>query len=116
MNLLASTTGKAIVIPPSPSAAVVLGSAMLGRYAFEVSRARNAKPIEDQEDATKQGEADKDSLWSVMTDMTAPGFRIEPNPNPDEAKLLDVKYKIFRESIEIQKKWRDMIAAVDDRE
>ena len=38
--------------------------------------------------------------------MTPPGTLIAPKASPKEAKLLLAKYKIFRESIEIQKRWR----------
>lgn len=44
--------------------------------------------------------------------MTPPGTQISPSASPKEKKLLEAKYKIFRESIDIQKRWRDeMLAA-----
>lgn len=38
--------------------------------------------------------------------MTQPGVRIKPAASAREKKLLEAKYKIFREAIEIQKRWR----------
>jgi hypothetical protein len=38
--------------------------------------------------------------------MTPPGTLIAPAASAKEKKLLEAKYKIFRESIEIQKRWR----------
>jgi len=44
--------------------------------------------------------------------MTPEAKAVTPDASPLEIKLLDAKYKIFRESIEIQKRWRDQIDAV----
>ena len=38
--------------------------------------------------------------------MTPPGTLIAPAASVKEKKLLEAKYKIFRESIELQKRWR----------
>lgn len=38
--------------------------------------------------------------------MTPAGTLIAPKAEKKEKKLLEAKYKIFRESIEIQKRWR----------
>jgi hypothetical protein len=38
--------------------------------------------------------------------MTPPGVIVKPAASPKEKKLLEAKYKIFREQIEIQKRWR----------
>jgi len=38
--------------------------------------------------------------------MTAPGTVISVCANSREKKLLEAKYSIFRETIEIQKRWR----------
>ena len=114
MRLLATVLQMPIIIPPQPSAAVVLGAAYLGRFAHDLSTLREGKPIISQQDAieaSKHGE----KLWQVMSEMTQPGVRIEPRSGrlgDKEKKLLDVKYKIFRESIEIQQRWRGMVAEV----
>jgi hypothetical protein len=41
--------------------------------------------------------------------MTQPGQRIAPSAGAREKRLLEAKYKIFRESIEIQRKWKKEI-------
>lgn len=38
--------------------------------------------------------------------MTLPGTLVAPAASPKVKKLQDAKYKIFRETIEIQKRWR----------
>ena len=39
-------------------------------------------------------------------EMTPQGMLIEPAATPKEKGLLDAKYKIFLETIDIQKRWR----------
>lgn len=41
--------------------------------------------------------------------MTLPGTLVAPAASAEIKKLLDAKYKIFREVIEIQKRWRQEI-------
>jgi hypothetical protein len=43
--------------------------------------------------------------------MTPPGTLVAPAASPREKKLLEAKYKIFRESIDIQKRWRKEMEA-----
>jgi hypothetical protein len=43
--------------------------------------------------------------------MTPPGTLITPVTMDKEQRLLEAKYKIFRESIDIQKRWRQEIEA-----
>ena len=87
---------------------------MLGRFAHDLSAYRQGKPIitqSDAEEATKEG----DRLWDIMVEMTQPAHRIEPRSGTEgerEKRLLDVKYQIFRESVEVQRRWRGMIAEV----
>lgn len=46
--------------------------------------------------------------------MTPPGTLITPSATAKEMKLLEAKYKIFMESIDIQKRWRkEMEEAAD---
>jgi len=93
MQLFANTTSMPVVLPHSHSLAVVLGAAMLGRFAAEVTT--NGGKVED-----------KEALWKIMVEMTPQGTAIAPNASAKEKKLLEAKYKIFRESILIQKRWR----------
>lgn len=44
-----------------------------------------------------------------QVEMTLPGNLVAPAPSPKVKKLLDAKYKIFRETIEIQKRWRQQM-------
>lgn len=47
--------------------------------------------------------------------MTKPGRLTTPQASPKEKRLLAAKYKIFRETIEIQKRWRrDIEEALED--
>ncbi|KAJ8585422.1 Pentulose kinase [Rhizopogon salebrosus TDB-379] len=90
MQLFADTCGIPIVLPKSHSEAVVLGAAMLGRIAAQ---------------GVKEGE----DMWKIMVEMTPPGTLVAPAAPPKVKKLLDAKYKIFRETIDIQKRWREQI-------
>ncbi|ORX38817.1 hypothetical protein BD324DRAFT_291502 [Kockovaella imperatae] len=111
MSLLATVLRMPVVIPPQPSAAVVLGAAMLGRFAHDLSTARQA-PILTQQDAEEAKQLSGAGLWDVMVEMTQPAVRVLPRAGDigqRESRLLDVKYKIFKESIEVQRRWRQMI-------
>ncbi|KAF8516640.1 Pentulose kinase [Gautieria morchelliformis] len=96
MQLIANTCSVPVIVPHSPSAAVVLGAAMLGRFAAEVSVL--GRKLSDDEQRKK--------LWHIMVEMTQPGQLVKPSVTPREKRLLEVKYKIFRETIETQKRWR----------
>jgi ribulose kinase len=95
MRLLANTCNMPVILPRSHSAAVVLGAAMLGRFAT----------MHDPPDPAT-------ALWDVMQEMTPPGTVVRPAAGGKEKKLLEVKYRIFLESIEIQRRWRNEIDAI----
>lgn len=95
MGLLANACNMPVVLPRSHATSVVLGAAMLGRFATM----RN--PLDP---AT--------ALWDIMQEMTPPGMVVRPTAGETEKRLLDVKYRIFLESIEIQRRWRCEIDAV----
>jgi hypothetical protein len=44
--------------------------------------------------------------------MTPDATAVKPDATDYEQKLLTAKYKIFRESIEIQRRWREEIDAI----
>ena len=44
--------------------------------------------------------------WLAQVEMTAPGTVVSVSVTSREKKLLEAKYSIFREAIEIQKRWR----------
>lgn len=56
MQLIANTCAVPVILPHSPSSAVVLGAAMLGRFAAEVS-ALGRKLSSDEQ---------RRRLWSIM--------------------------------------------------
>ena len=123
MQLMADVCNMEIVLPKEGMGGkkggvidpVVLGSAMLGRYADEASKA-----------GVKGREGQAKRMWDVMVrffiifffflifslkfvlqvDMTPVGTLIPPKATNKEKKLLEGKYKIFLETIEIQKRWR----------
>ena len=50
--------------------------------------------------------AGADRLSFSQVEMTPPGTMVEPAASPKEKKLLEAKYKIFLEAIDIQRRWR----------
>lgn len=109
MRLFATVLQMPILLPPNPSAAVVLGSAMLGRFAYEQAQ---DGPIETQDEAQARGQGSR--LWDIMVEMTQPAERIEPRTGKEgerERRLLNAKYEIFLENVENQRRWREKIAA-----
>lgn len=43
--------------------------------------------------------------------MSKPGTTIQPSASEKEQKLLKVKYEIFKECIDLQRKWRKNVSA-----
>lgn len=97
MQLFADACGVPVVLPFEHSGAVVRGAAVLGRFAAEAKAGQERGMGEKEQD---------ELLWRIMVEMTPPGTLVPPAASPKEKKLLEAKYKIFRESIEIQKRWR----------
>jgi len=95
MRLLANVCNMPVLLPRSHAASVMLGAAMLGRFA-------TMRDVPDPADA----------LWDIMQEMTPPAMVVRPGAGQKEKKLLDVKYRIFLESIDIQRRWRREIDAV----
>lgn len=86
---------------------------MLGRFAHDLAKSRQGKPITTQSEAQEAMKKEGERLWDVMVEMTQPAQRVEPRQGADgdrEKRLLDVKYRIFRESVDVQKRWRGMVA------
>ena len=44
--------------------------------------------------------------WGVQIEMTPTATSVPPSTDAKEKKLLEAKYKIFLEQIDIQKRWR----------
>ncbi|KAF4616009.1 hypothetical protein D9613_011456 [Agrocybe pediades] len=103
MQLFADVCDVPVVLPKDCDQAVCLGSAMLGRLAHEFAQ-------EEEEMGKKRigemKERQAERLWGIMVEMTPPGTLIAPSCTPKEKRLLDAKYKIFLETIDIQKRWR----------
>jgi len=99
MQLMADVCGMEVVVPKNDKEVggvvepVVLGAAMLGRYADEARKGGG-----------KEGQAER--LWGIMVEMTPIGVLTSPKASDKEKKLLEAKYKIFLETIDIQKRWR----------
>ena len=111
MQLLANTCNMPVVIPHSSSAAVVSGAAMLGRLAAEArERGGEGKGKELWDVMVSDRVADRPeegaAEYSLQVEMTTTGRMIPVSVGSREKKLLEAKYSIFREAIEIQKRWR----------
>lgn len=90
---------------------------MLGKFAHQLSTSRSGKPLVDQQEAREAQQSQGGGLWDVMVEMTQPGTRVVPRQGKEgerEKRLLNVKYQIFREAVDVQKRWRGMIAEVEN--
>lgn len=47
----------------------------------------------------------------LQVEMTEPGTLVAPAAGPRERALLEAKYKIFLETIDIQRRWRSEMDA-----
>jgi len=104
VQLLADVCSIPVVLPASVPDAVTRGAAMLGRFAAEATALGEGR---GRDDPAYLGEA----LWDVMVEMTPAGSLVTPAASPKEHKLLEAKYSIFLESIEIQNRWRAQMDA-----
>lgn len=127
MQLIADCCKMPVQLPFSSSASVVLGSAMLGAIAHrEVERDGQ---ITTQDQAEKRSQGMREELWSCMvccyictlareygltgqlqTKMSRPGKTVKPKAGDKEQKLLEVKWSVFNQSIELQRKIRKDVA------
>ncbi|PPR03320.1 hypothetical protein CVT24_012596 [Panaeolus cyanescens] len=102
MQLFADVCDMPVVLPKNSGDAVVLGAAMLGRFA---ANAGESGTLKDEQ---------SEKIWEIMVEMTPPGSMVRPKASEKEKRLLQAKYKIFLETIEIQKRWRaEMEAATN---
>ncbi|SCV70637.1 BQ2448_3399 [Microbotryum intermedium] len=105
MSLIANVCNVPVQLPHSHSASVVIGSAMLGAAAAAEAK-KAGSVITTQEEAKKGSYGMKDRLWDIMVRMSKPGTTVNPSASDQELRLLKVKYKIFKECIVLQRKWR----------
>jgi FGGY-family pentulose kinase len=89
VHLIASACGMPVVIPRYVHAAVVHGAAMLGAKAASADRDGNTE-----------------DLWSIMERMSKPGKAVYPTGDAAEKRLLEVKYRVFGEMCESQRRYR----------
>lgn len=108
MQLIADVCGIQVQLPFSHSASVVAGSAILGRFAYDLKDGKGIT-IESQKQAEEASFAHRDHLWNLMTEMTKPGTLVFPTTDEKRKALLDAKYTVFREAIETQRRWRDIV-------
>ncbi|KAG8835066.1 hypothetical protein FRC17_005419 [Serendipita sp. 399] len=112
VQLLADVCQIPVILPNNYEVSVVLGAAMLGRFASEVCQAKESGGWEG---FASQEEVDLESgilgrkLWDIMVEMTQVGQIVPPAAAAGDLKLFDAKYKIFRETIDIQRRWRAMM-------
>lgn len=66
MQLFADTCNIPVILPHSSGAAVVLGSAMLGRFAAEVLKQEDGKVLETQADVERASDMHRERLWNIM--------------------------------------------------
>ena len=111
-HLVAATTALRVQLPTEASASVVRGSAIIGRVASEIAAHAGAgprpetPPVPTQADAERLASQFAERLWQVMEESTPPGTSIAPTDDAKVRALLEVKYKIYLESIELQRRWR----------
>ncbi|GAA5977946.1 hypothetical protein JCM5350_006276 [Sporobolomyces pararoseus] len=110
MSLIADICNIPIQLPNSHSASVVLGSAMLGAAAAEEAQRLSGAGLDSQKKAEESSFGMKENLWGNMIRMSKPGTTILPSASEKELKLLQVKYDIFKECIELQRKWRKNVS------
>ncbi|KFZ23562.1 hypothetical protein V502_01968 [Pseudogymnoascus sp. VKM F-4520 (FW-2644)] len=93
MRLMADVCAMPVWVPLYVNAAVVHGAAMLGAKA-----------------ATETGEGGQsEDLWGIMERMSKPGSVVLPGGNAREKGLFDVKYEIFLEQAEGQRRVRKKV-------
>lgn len=116
-HLLADVCGLRIQVPTEASASVTVGSAILGQLAAHVTQEqtrapRTAQPVlSSQTDAVACAEAQAERLWHMMAASTKPGHSIQPTTDVKLRRLFDVKYRIFLECIDTQRRWRAEVDA-----
>ena len=100
-QLLADTCGMRVQMPTEASASVVLGSALLGRLASEVTQAETGAPrapapvLPGQADVDRVGMQFENRLWHIMEESTRPGVSVRPTQDGGRIHaLLNAKYKV----------------------
>ncbi|PWY66476.1 putative FGGY-family carbohydrate kinase [Aspergillus sclerotioniger CBS 115572] len=92
VNLIASTCKVPVVLPEYVHAAVCHGAAMLAAMA-----------------ASSQFASVSKDLWTVMGEMSKPGWRVDPSTDENEQRLLQAKYEVFLDMCFRQREYRDLV-------
>lgn len=108
MQLIADVCEVPVHLPPSAGAAVVAGSAILGKFAADQAA---QVTIASQDDAARAAPQFREHLWTLMAKMTPPGEFLYPQHQGGSAKLLRAKFHVFLDMIETQKRWRATLHA-----
>lgn len=66
MQLFANTCSIPVILPHEFSAAVVIGSAMLGRFAAEVLEQEKGAFLETQDAVERASDEHRERLWNIM--------------------------------------------------
>ncbi|WFD35999.1 hypothetical protein MCUN1_002870 [Malassezia cuniculi] len=116
-NLVATTTGLRVQLPTEASTSVVRGAAITGRMAAEITQTVTSAPRPSAAAVAGQAHAEQlagqfaERLWEVMAECTPPGMSVLPTDDPKIRALLEAKYSIFLESIDLQRRWRRQVDA-----
>ena len=95
MQLFADTCNIPVILPFSSNAAVVLGSAMLARFAAEVHELQGGKELKTQQDVDRVSDAHRERLWNIMVSCVSGDARLQvvmsiafPNPIVSASGLI----------------------------
>jgi len=101
MQLISDTCNIPVQLPFSTNASVVLGAAMLGAAA---ARDSSKGELSNQTEASRRSRVMKGDLWSAMVKMSKSGKTVRTKASEKEKRLLEIKYKVFLESIDLQRR------------
>lgn len=110
VRLLANICGKAVQLPETHSASVVLGSAMLAATAAADA---GKGVITDSKEASERALAMAPQMWGIMQNMSRPGLKVWPSAGEAEVRLMSAKYYIFKQMIGHQRAYREAIETAD---
>ncbi|PKI84003.1 hypothetical protein MVES_002048 [Malassezia vespertilionis] len=120
-QLVSDACNMRVQLPKEASVSVVTGMAFLARLAANMTQeldpdaqdGRATRPvIADQAKADQVGPEYAHRLWSIMQNMTQPGKSIFPSAADGKTRqLLAAKYRVFREMIPLQRRWKDQADA-----
>ncbi|KAJ5374075.1 hypothetical protein N7517_006081 [Penicillium concentricum] len=92
VRLIASCCKMPVIVPKYVHAAVCHGTAMLAAMAASEGSGKESK-----------------DLWSIMSQMSKPGRRVDPTADANEQRLLQAKYEVFLDMCFKQREYRDLI-------